>query len=80
MNRAFLAAAALVCIGCAGYLLLDPMERARFFLTRQLGKWLFPQLDPYQRQKKFTILAGTILATFVTAGTIVFIIKRMGDH
>jgi hypothetical protein len=78
MSRTVLAITAIIGSGCIYYLLLDPVQRAQFFLTRSLGKKLFPRLDPYQRQRKITIFVGTILATLVTAVIIIFVFNRLG--
>ena len=80
MSRPVLVVVAIICIGCIGYLLLNPMERARLFLMRDIGKLLFPRLDPYQRQKKFSILAGTVLAIVLITGLVFYVFNSLGKR
>ena len=56
------------------------MERARLFLMRDIGKLLFPRLDPYQRQKKFSILAGTVLAIVLITGLVFYVFNSLGKR
>ena len=77
MSRVIMAAAALISLGCAGFLLLSPMDGAAVFLANSIGKLLFPHLDPYRRHKKLTAIAGMILVIIITAGITAFIIKSL---
>jgi len=70
-------ATAFICIGCALYLIMNPMERETNRLTRFLGKKFFPRLDPDQRQDRMASFAGLVLVgIFVAYGT-AFLIKHM---
>jgi hypothetical protein len=74
----FYIVAVLVCIPCLGYLLLTSMEREGFFLTRYLAKLLFPRLERHERHKKMEVIAGLLLAAFLTSVAIAFVINRFG--
>ena len=69
-------AAALVSFLCISYLLISPHNRIEFFLTRRLGRMLFPRLDPFRQQQRTAILAGVLLATILAAAVIVFILNH----
>ena len=69
---------AVVCIPCISYLLMTSVEKDEFFLTRNLAKWLFPRLERRERHKKIEFVAGIILAIFLTAAVIAFLINRFG--
>ena len=77
MFRAINAAALILCVGCVIYLLTHPMDRARFFLTRRIGKALFPKLDPYRQQQRIGSIVGLLLATILIAEIIAFVIKYL---
>ncbi len=68
--------AVLICIGCLGYLVISPMDRTRYFLTRYFGKVLFPRLDPYRQQQRTAFFAGMVLAVILSAEIITFVIKH----
>lgn len=75
--RVLFATLAILGLACAGYLIMTPMERNEFFLTRYLGKAIFPRLDRDQQQQRLVFCAGTILAVIVCAATIYFVIKYL---
>jgi len=77
MFRAITAAVVIICIGCAIYLLMNPMQRDTNRFTRFIGKKMFPRLDHDQRQQRLALIAGIILTAILTAGIIAFIIKFM---
>ena len=70
---------AILGLGCLGYLLLDPVERNRFFLTRLLAKLFFPRLEPFHRQQKLAVLAGVTFAIVVLAVALSFFIHHYGS-
>jgi len=80
MTRYVQLAAALTAILCLSYLLTNPMERTTFFLTRQIGKMLFPRLDPYRQQQRTAFFAGLLLAVIGCAEIIAFVLKRFNRH
>ena len=83
MSRSLIAVVAPICLACAGYLLLSPMDSIAVFLSNSVGKMLFPRLDSFQRHKKLTFIAGMILVIMVTAGITAFAIKtanRLPHH
>ena len=69
---------AAVCIPCISYLLMTTVEKDEFFLTRNLARWLFPRLDRRERHKKMEFITGILLAVFLTAAVIAFLINRFG--
>ena len=78
MFSVFLVIAAVIGFACAYYLIMTPMERCEFFLTRQLAKKLFPSLDQDQQQQRLVFYAGTILATLLCATITYFFVKHLG--
>ena len=68
----------LVCVPCIYYLLMSPMEKEEFFLTRWLAERLLPQLDRPQRQQRLQYLAGFLMAVLITASVIAFVISHFG--
>ena len=68
----------LVCVPCVSYLLLTPMEKEEFFLTRWLAQRLFPTLERDQRQLRLQYIAGFLMGVLITASAIAFIISRFG--
>ncbi|MEI6196297.1 MAG: hypothetical protein WCS42_18415 [Verrucomicrobiota bacterium] len=83
MSRTVIAVVAPICLVCAGYLLLSPMDSIAVFLSNSIGKILFPRLDSFQRHQKLTFTAGMILVIIVTAGITAFAIKtanRLPHH
>jgi hypothetical protein len=68
----------LVCVPCIYYLLMTPMEKDEFFLTRWLADRLFPKLDRRQRQQRLQYIAGFLLAVLFTAAAIAFLINKFG--
>jgi hypothetical protein len=68
----------LVCVPCVSYLLLSPMEKEEFFLTRWLAQRLFPKLERDQRQLRLQYIAGFLMSVLITASAIAFIISRFG--
>lgn len=77
MSHKLMALAAVIAIACLSFLLLSPMERESFFLTRYLGKAMFPKLARDQRQRRMSFIAGTLLCSLVVAGVVVFLIKHL---
>ena len=75
MSRFIIAAVAPMVIFCAGFMLLNPMDKPAIFLTNSLGKMLFPRLDSYRRHRKLVALAGIILVIIFTAGITAYGIK-----
>jgi len=69
---------AVVGLPCIIYLLLTPMEKDEFFLTRWLADRLFPKLDRRQRQQRLQFIAGFLLAVLLTAAAIAFLINKFG--
>ena len=78
--RAINASAVIVCVGCVLFLLTHPMERARFFLTRLIGRTFFPKLDPFQQQQRLGFFVGVVLAAVAAAEIIAFVIKYANRH
>jgi hypothetical protein len=70
--------AAVVCVVCLGYLLLSPVEKEEFFLTRLIAQWIFPKLDRRDRHRKLEYIAGVLFATFLIAAIVAFLINRFG--
>jgi len=77
MSHIIYAVVALVCICCASFLLLSPMDRIAVLLGNSIGKLLFPRLDPYRRHRKMASIAGIVLVIILTAGITAVIIKAM---
>ncbi len=69
--------AAAVCAPGIYYLLMTPMEKDEFFLTRWLAERLFPQLDRRQRQQRLQLLVGIVVAVFVSAVIVTFLINHL---
>ena len=70
--------AVVICVPCIYYLMMSAMEKDEFFLTHYLAKWLFPRLDRNQRHRRLEFIAGLLVAIFLTAATIAFLINRFG--
>jgi hypothetical protein len=68
----------VVCVACISYLLMTSMEKENFFVTRNLAKWLFARLEPYERHKRMTYIVGVILSVFITGAAVAFFINRFG--
>ncbi len=73
-------AAAAVGILCLAYLLMSPIDRDTFFLTRLIQKKCFPNLQRDLRQKRMTLIAGFILGTLVLAQIVYFLITHFGNR
>lgn len=80
MIHDFYIVAAVVSVLCLAVLLASTLEKENFFVTRILAEWLFPGIEPYQRQRKLEYFAGIILALVVVALAVVLIINRSYYH
>ena len=69
---------AAVCAPGLYYLMMTPMEKDEFFLTRWLADRLFPRRDRRQSQQKLQFLVGVLVAVFFCAALIAFLINRFG--
>jgi hypothetical protein len=74
----FYVVAVAVCAPGIYYLMMSPMEKDEFFLTRWLAERLFPQLDRQQRQHRLQLLIGLLMAVFASAALTAFLINRFG--
>ncbi len=54
------------------------MEKEDFFLTRNLARWLFPKLDRRDRHRKLELMAGVVLAVFLTAVIVAVVVNKLG--
>jgi hypothetical protein len=80
LTRVLEIVAALVCVLCVNYLLTNPMDRTQNFLTRYLGKIMFPRLDPYRQQQRTAVIAGLFLVIILSAAATAFVIKHMNNR
>lgn len=78
MLHYFYIVVAVVCIPCISYLLQTSMEKEEFFLTRKLARWLFPNLNRLDRNRRMDFIAGILLAVFLTAAIVALLINHFG--
>jgi len=74
----FYIVAVLVCIVCISYLLQTSVEKEEFFLTRNLARWLFPNLGRLDRNRRLDYIAGVLLAVFAISALVAFLINHFG--
>jgi len=74
------ALAAVLAFACVSFLLMNPLERESFFLTKHLGKALFPKLARDQRQKRLAFMAGTILTIILLGAFLEFLFKHLAKQ
>lgn len=78
MFHYFYIVTAVVCIVCLSYLLQTSVEKEEFFLTRNVARWLFPKLNPRDRNQRMDFIAGILLAVFFIAAVVTFVISHFG--
>lgn len=78
MLNYFYIVAVLVCIVCISYLLQTSVEKEEFFLTRNLARWLFPNLGRLDRNRRLDYIAGVLLAVFAISALVAFLINHFG--
>jgi hypothetical protein len=54
------------------------LSKLHKFMTLSLGKLLYPNLQPDQRQREMHVLLTTLLTGLITAGIIVLVMIVMG--
>ncbi len=77
MLNYFYIVAIVVCVACISYLLQTSVEKEEFFLTRNVARWLFPNLGRLDRNRRLDYIAGVLIGVFATAAAVAFVINHL---